>query len=95
VNGEISSFAVPPHKGPGHEYDVAGPPLSVPPAGASSVSSSSNALTGRIDIFRDGLRIATAKTSFHAGEVAAAAAGTYANPWKAPLLTTFQAPSGT
>lgn len=83
------------HKGPGHEYDTAPPPFSIPPAGATTVSTASNAVTGRIDIFRDGLRIAVAKTAFHAAEVAAAAAVAYPNPWKAPVVTSFQAPSGT
>jgi len=82
------------HKGPGHEYDVAPPPLSIPPAGASTVTSAANAATGRIDILRDGRRIAVAKTAFHAGEVAGHAASSYPNPWKWPTVTSFEAPSG-
>jgi len=82
------------HKGPGHEYDVAPPPLSVPPTGVTTVTTASNAATGRIDVLRDGRRIAVAKTAFHAAEIAAHAALAYSNPWKIPLVTTFEAPLG-
>jgi hypothetical protein len=87
--------AVGAYKGPGHEYDPGPPALSIPPAGLTVVSTATNAVTGRIDVFRDGFRIAVAKTSFHAGEVAAHAALAYPNPWKRPTITSFEAPAGT
>jgi hypothetical protein len=80
--------------GPGNEYGAGKPPLSVPEAGQSVVTNGLNPSTGRYDIFRDGLRIAIAKTAWHAAEVSQAAALNYPNPWKRPVVTAFEAPAG-
>jgi hypothetical protein len=53
-----------------------------------------NAGTGRYEIYRNSYRIATAKTSFHAGELAAAASVNWPNTYQAPILTAFEAPAG-
>jgi hypothetical protein len=80
------------YPGPGNEYAAGKPPLSVPPTGQTTVTNAPNANTSRYDIFRDGFRIAQAKTAFHAAEISAAAASSYPNPWKQPVITTFEAP---
>jgi hypothetical protein len=80
--------------GPGNEYAAGKPPLSVPLAGQTTVTNALNASTGRYDIFRDGVRIAVAKTAFHAAELSQAASVNYPNPWVRPVITTFEAPVG-
>jgi hypothetical protein len=78
--------------GPGNEYAPGKPLLSVPAPGQTAVTNALNANTGRYDVFRDGFRIAVSKTAFHAAEISAAAAVNYPNPWKQPVITTFEAP---
>lgn len=83
--------------GPGSEYAAGKPPLSVPVAGVTTVTNAPNPVTGRFDVFRDGVRIAVCKTQSHANEISAHAAGVYPNPNPATLrnqITSFEPPPG-
>lgn len=85
--------------GPGNEY-VAGAaaPKSVPPVGLSNVSNQQNAVTGRFDVWRDGVRIAVCKTQSHANEISSHASVNWPNPNVAVsrnLVTVFEPPAGT
>jgi hypothetical protein len=70
------------------------PPTSIPPAGQTSVTQGQNAVTGRFEIYRNGYRIAVAKTAVHAAEIAAHAATNWPNTYQPPIVTSFEAPAG-
>lgn len=91
--GTPASIPKPPH------YQEATPgfkaPTSVPPPGQTTVTQGGqNAATGRFEIYRNGYRIATSKTSSHAAEIAAAAAGNWPNTYQSPIVTAFEPPLG-
>jgi hypothetical protein len=69
-------------------------PFSIPPPGQTVVSQAQNASSGRYEVYCNGYRIAVAKTPFHAGEIAGAAALNWPNTYQPPILTTFEAPAG-
>jgi hypothetical protein len=69
-------------------------PTSVPPAGQTTVSQGQSAVTGRFEVYRNGYRIATAKTASHAAEIAAHAALNWPNTYQPPIVTSFEPPFG-
>jgi len=87
-------LAVTPFKPPVYQNPGGKPPTSIPPPGQTSVTQAQNVVTGRYEVFRDGYRIAVAKTSFHASELAAHATNSWPNPYQAPIVTSFEPPAG-
>lgn len=102
MNGTITPLSGPGTPGPipkppHYQETTAGykPPTSVPPAGQTTVTNPGiNPATGRYEIYRNGYRIGTAKTAFHAAELAAHAATNWPNTYQAPITTGFEVPYG-